>query len=179
MMTKPLPSSPEWAAHQAKSVAKQARKRVAGSVLLRDSAGRILVIDPVDTPTWDIPGGPALANEAPDDAAARRLRKALDLDLLPGRLLCIDWIPPQGPLDDQLVFVFDGGMVKDQLAAVVRPYGSGVAACRFVETGEVSSMLDPDVWLRVQHSISAFVSGTTAYLHYGLRLSGAPSDITA
>jgi len=110
-------------------------------------------------------------------AAARALRKALDLDVLPGRLLCVDWLPPRGVLDDQLVFVFDGGMLDDQSAAVVRPYGTGVAACRFVKTANASSLLDPDVWLRVQHGISAFMSGTTAYLHYGLRLSGAPSDI--
>lgn len=176
-MKRPDPGTPEWEAYRVKEAAKQARKRVAASVLLRDSAGRILLIDPADLPTWDIPGAPALDNEAPDDAAARGLRKTVDLDVLPGRLLCVDWLPPQRSFGDQLAFLFDGGMVDDRIAAAVRPYGTGVSACRFVETAEAPSLLDPDVWLRVRHAIGAFVSGTTAYLHYGLQLSGAPSGI--
>lgn len=91
-------------AYLAEGNARQARKRVAADVLIRDHAERVLLVDPTYKSGWDLPGGMAEANEAPRDAATRELREELGLSLPIGRLLVLDWVPVREPWDDQLVF---------------------------------------------------------------------------
>ncbi len=56
-----------WRAYLAEGNAKQPRKRVSADVILRDHAGRILLVDPQYKPDWDTPGGMAEANEPPHE----------------------------------------------------------------------------------------------------------------
>jgi ADP-ribose pyrophosphatase YjhB (NUDIX family) len=70
-----------WNAYLAEGNAKQARKRVSADILLRDDHGRILLVDPVYKPDWDLPGGMAEANESPTDAVRRELREELGLNV--------------------------------------------------------------------------------------------------
>lgn len=61
------------------------------------SSGRVLLVDPIYKPDWDLPGGMAEANEPPADAVRRELREELGLDLQVGDLLCVDWVSPMAP----------------------------------------------------------------------------------
>jgi 8-oxo-dGTP pyrophosphatase MutT (NUDIX family) len=94
--------------------AKQPRKRVSADVLVRDSAGRVLLVDPEYKPDWDLPGGMVEANEPPHEAAQRELREELGLNLPVSRPLVIDWVSPHGVWDDLLAFVFDGGRLDQR-----------------------------------------------------------------
>ncbi|ALO09518.1 NUDIX hydrolase [Streptomyces venezuelae] len=106
----PTPDDPDvWNAYLAEGNAKQARKRVAADVLLRDPAGRVLVVNPTYKPGWDLPGGMVEANEPPETAVSRELREELGLEVTLRGLLVVDWVAPHGPWDDQIAFVFDGG----------------------------------------------------------------------
>jgi hypothetical protein len=40
------------------------------------------------------------------------LREELGLSVEIGALLSVDWVPPHGPWDDTIVFVFDGGTLS-------------------------------------------------------------------
>ena len=102
-------TDPDRWAYLAEGNATQARKRVATDVLIRDTGGNVLLVNPTYKPHWDLPGGMAEANEPPRAAAERELREELGLTLAVGRLLVIDWDGPHGPWDDQLVLIFDGG----------------------------------------------------------------------
>lgn len=52
---RPTPADPEaWNAYLAEGNATQARKRVAADVLLRDAAGRVLLVNPTYKPGWDL-----------------------------------------------------------------------------------------------------------------------------
>jgi len=75
-----------WNAYLAEGNARQARKRVSADAIVRDSSGRILLVDPTYKPDWDLPGGMAEANEPPADALRR---------------------------EDLLNFIFDGGNLND------------------------------------------------------------------
>lgn len=99
MRPTPTPSDPDaWNAYLAEGNARQARKRVAADVLLKDTSGHVLLVNPTYKPGWDLPGGMAEANEPPEDAATRELVEELGLRVTIRGLLVIDWVaPPTDP----------------------------------------------------------------------------------
>lgn len=143
--------------------ARQARKRVAADVLIRDDAGRVLLVDPTYKDGWDLPGGMAEVNEAPRAAALRELREELGLVIPVGRLLAVEWVPPRGPWDDQLVFVFDGATLTTKLVAGLRTVDPELARLEFVPLAEAAARMRPDVWDRLQRAHTALGAGLTDY----------------
>ncbi|MEV6873958.1 NUDIX hydrolase [Amycolatopsis sp. NPDC051128] len=150
-------------AYLAEGNAKQARKRVAADVLITDRAGRVLLVDPTYKEGWDLPGGMVEANEPPRDAAERELREELGLTLTVGRLLLVEWVPPHGPWDDQLVFLFDGGELDDAAVANLRLTDEELAGLQFVTLTEAEPLLKPRLWSQLDKSLAARRSGGFAY----------------
>jgi len=142
-------------AYLAEGNAKQARKRVAADVLITDEAGRVLLVDPTYKEGWDIPGGMVEANEPPRAAAERELREELGLTLTVGRLLVVEWVPPHGPWDDQLMFIFDGGVLGDAVAANLRLTDDELAGLRFVTLDEAQPLLKPRLWSQLDKALAA------------------------
>jgi ADP-ribose pyrophosphatase YjhB (NUDIX family) len=157
------PNHPDRHAYLAHGNATQARKRVAANAVIRDTQGRVLLVDPTYKEHWDIPGGMAEANEPPTMAVARELREELSLDVTVGRLLLVDWVGPQGPWDDQLVFVFDGGTLDDDRATTLTITDSEIAAYRFATVIEAAELLRPDVHRRLEHAHHALANGPIVY----------------
>lgn len=156
-----------WRAHLAEGNAKQARKRVAADVLIRDAQDRVLLVDPSYKPDWDLPGGMAEANEPPAEAAFRELREELALTVPIGRLLCVDWVGPHGPWDDSLIFVFDGGTLTKRQAAELRCADDELNDVGFFDFDEAAHRLRPYVWQRAHAAIAALAGTGTTYMHDG------------
>jgi ADP-ribose pyrophosphatase YjhB (NUDIX family) len=157
------PNDPERYAYLAEGNARQARKRVATKVLIRDNAGRVLLVDPTYKEHWDLPGGMAEANEPPRAAAERELHEELDLAIAVGHLILVDWVAPSGPWDDQLVFVFDGGTLDRQQIAQLKLTDPELSGYRFATIEDAKPLLRPDVYRRLDRAQAALVSDTTAY----------------
>jgi 8-oxo-dGTP diphosphatase len=161
-----------WAKHLADGNATQARKRVSADALVRDAAGRVLIVDPTYKPGWDLPGGMAEANEAPDEAVRRELREELGINLTVGRLLCVDWVPPHGPWDDLLAFVFDGGTLDAERADGLRVGDDEVARFTFCPAEDLDGRLPERLARRVGRALDVLSgSGPAAFLVDG-HLSG-------
>ena len=156
-----------WEAYLAEGNAKQARKRVAADVLVRDASQRILLVDPSYKPDWDLPGGMAEANEPPLEAARREVREELGLELAVGRLLCVDWVSPHGPWDDTLMFLFDGGTLTAAESASVRLLDKELLAYEFCTEEQAARLLRPYVWRRVRAALQALQTGEFCYLQDG------------
>jgi 8-oxo-dGTP pyrophosphatase MutT (NUDIX family) len=157
------PNDPARYAYLAEGNARQARKRVATKVVIRDDAGAVLLVNPTYKSHWDLPGGMAEANEPPRVAAARELREELDLVVPLGRLLLAEWVGPGGPWDDQLVFVFDGGLLDAESAGRPKLNDPELSAYKFVRADETGRLLRADVNDRLDRARRALMDGTTGY----------------
>ncbi|MCG5215280.1 NUDIX hydrolase [Streptosporangium sp. KLBMP 9127] len=153
-----------WHAHLAEGNAKQARKRVGADVLIRDEQGRILLVDPKYKPDWDLPGGMAEANESPLAAARREIKEELGLDLEIGRLLVVDWVPPHGPWDDSLMFIFDGGILPADQAASIQLSDQELWQYRFQNPDGTAQLLRPYVLRRVRAAFDALSSQRACFI---------------
>jgi 8-oxo-dGTP pyrophosphatase MutT (NUDIX family) len=156
-----------WEAYLAEGNAKQARKRVSADALIRDETGRTLLVDPGYKPGWDLPGGMAEANESPDSCVAREIREELGLDLDPGAMLCIDWVPPHGPWDDLLAFVFDGGVLTSDQIARIHLLDGELEKFEFCAEEEAAARLRPRARRRAQAALTALRKGQPVYLRDG------------
>jgi 8-oxo-dGTP diphosphatase len=154
-----------WNAHLAEGNARQPRKRVAADVIVRDENERLLLVNPTYKPDWDLPGGMAEANEPPIHAAARELREELGLSIEIGELLCVDWIPPHGPWDDTIVFVFNGGTLTASTIHTLQITDDELAGFRFCGRDEAAKLLRPYVWQRAVSALNAIKTGRASYFH--------------
>lgn len=155
-----------WA-YLAEGNAKQARKRVAADVVIRDQAGLVLLVNPTYKEHWDMPGGMAEANEPPRAAAERELREELGLSITAGRLLTLEWMAPHGPWDDQLVFVFDGGTLTADQVTTIHTTDDELSGFAFLTASDGVQRLRPDIAARFDRALHALRTGTTAYEEHG------------
>jgi 8-oxo-dGTP pyrophosphatase MutT (NUDIX family) len=150
-------------AYLAEGNARQARKRVAADILIWDTAGQVLLVEPTYKDFWDLPGGMAEANEPPRAAAERELREELGLHTRVGRLLVLDWDGPHGPWDDQLLFIFDGEPLSHDQVADLRILDRELANFAFLPVNDAAQRLRADMADRLMRAIDARESGTTSY----------------
>jgi ADP-ribose pyrophosphatase YjhB (NUDIX family) len=143
-----------WAARLAEGNATQPRKRVSADALIRDPDGHVLIVEPTYKPGWDTPGGMSEANEPPHETVRRELREELGLDIEPGRLLVVDWVPPHGPWDDLLAFVFDGGTLTAEQAQGLRPDDDEVGGIRFCRPAELPERLPKRLERRITAALT-------------------------
>ncbi|WP_007026911.1 NUDIX domain-containing protein [Saccharomonospora iraqiensis] len=155
-------TEPDWD-HLADGNARQARKRVAVDVLIRDDQDRVLLVNPTYKDFWDLPGGMAEANEPPRAAAERELWEELRLSVPLGRMLALDWVGPHGPWDDQLILVFDGGVLEATRTTRLTPADPEIAELTFADRTDITRLLRDDMARRTERARAALADGTTAY----------------
>lgn len=105
-----------------------ATPRVAAGAVIRDGAGRLLLVKPTYKDGWDLPGGYVEPGESPAAAARRELREEIGLDRPMERLLLVDWAPHPDE-GDKLLFVFDAGHLAD--ASLASPDHDEIAEAQF------------------------------------------------
>ncbi|MFE3166638.1 NUDIX domain-containing protein [Streptomyces sp. NPDC059224] len=165
-----MSGDPGREAYLAEGNARQARKRAAADALIRDHDGRLLLVNPTYKSGWDLPGGMAEGNEAPEDALRRELREELDLAVADLRFLCVDWVGPHGPWDDLLGFVFDAGILSPQQIAELKPSDEEISEHRFFEIPDALTLLPERQRVRAVNAIQVLEDGVPRYLRNGVAL---------
>lgn len=151
-----------WTEHLAAGNRTQPRKRVSADVVLRDPDGRVLIVEPTYKPGWDTPGGMSEANEPPHETVRRELREELNLDVRPVRLLVVDWVPPHGPWDDLLAFVYDGGVLPVGVAP--RPSDGELRRAEFCPVSQLDERLPARLNRRIAQALTSLADGRVRYL---------------
>ncbi len=145
-----------------------ARKRLAAGVLLRDGAGRVLLVEPTYKDHWELPGGAVEADESPYDAAVREVTEELGIVVAPGRLLVVDWVPPLADRTEGVIVVYDGGIVEPGLQERIRLTGDELRSWAWSTLPEADARLSPLLARRVRAAVLAADDGVTRYLEDGL-----------
>ncbi|GGL33013.1 NUDIX domain-containing protein [Nocardia jinanensis] len=158
-----------YAAHIAEGNATLPRKLVSADVLLFDQHGRILLVDPIYKPGWDLPGGNVGANEPPDIGAQREVREELGLELSTDQLdlLCVDWVSPHSKWDDWLKFIFGGPQLTDAQVSGLRIGDEELTAFEFCSPDQAQQRLSTALWPRVKAALLARQTSRAVYLHDG------------
>jgi 8-oxo-dGTP diphosphatase len=142
---------------------------MAAAVLFRDALDRILLVEPVYKPDWELPGGAVDADESPYDAARREVNEELALTVAPGRLLVVDWVPPRPGRTEGVMFVYDGGLLgnPESAAAIQLPSDElrSWAWCTIEDTRARASAL---VASRAVVALEAALRGGSCYLENGV-----------
>lgn len=90
------------------------RKRMAAGALIFDDQNRLLLVKPIYKGGWSLPGGVVEADESPKAACIREIREELGLDQPIGRMLVVDYTPPNGEKTESLMFIYDGGVLSQE-----------------------------------------------------------------
>ncbi len=144
---------------QAEFLAGLPRKRVTAGVLLRDEAGRVLLVEPTYQDHWLTPGGTVESHESPAQGAAREVAEELGFRLTIGRALVLQWTQTDDDPDGVLHFAYEGGVVDASTIERFRLPPVELAGFRFVDPDAVPTLASPETSARVAAAIAAQTSG--------------------
>jgi 8-oxo-dGTP pyrophosphatase MutT (NUDIX family) len=145
---------------RAEFLASLPRKRVTAGALIRDEAGRVLLVEPTYKDRWLTPGGTVESREAPAQGAAREVLEELGVSLPIGRALVMQWLQEADDPDGVLHFAYDGGTVDATTIAEFRLPPVELRSYRFVEPLEVPTLTSAATSARVAAAIEALAHGT-------------------
>ncbi len=156
---------------RAKWLATLPHKRSASGALFFNSAGEILILEPllqVYSQGWVIPGGMVENNESPREAAKREAQEEIGLDVTIGRLLCLDYMPHHvdDVTQDSYQIIFDGSVLTDAQIAAMRLKNDEIAGYRFVEPSSAIDLLRQSLAPRVKMALQARSENTVYYLEH-------------
>ncbi len=153
-----------------------ARPGCAAAALFVDAAGEVLIVDPMDRATWEIPGAPVQRGETPHAACLRALHEQLGLEVVPGRLLVVDWAP--FVREERVRFLFDGGeLTEEQLDAI--ELAPELTSWAFLPPAELFVMTEPRLGRRVTAALASRAAGHTSYLEGGEPVAPTPDGCGA
>ena len=137
------------------------RRRVAAGAVCTDDAGRVLLVEPSYRPDWLLPGGTVETDESPAAGCRREVLEELGLDRPIGRLLVVDWVPPEPPTDPHgaLMFGYDGGVLTAAEIAAIRLPAEELRSYRFVPADRLGDYLKPRNQRRVATALAALADG--------------------
>ncbi|HEU4949091.1 MAG TPA: GNAT family N-acetyltransferase [Kribbella sp.] len=119
------------------------KKRVIAHVVVRDTAGRVLLCKVGYKADLELPGGVVEPDEDPAAGARREVREELGIDLSLGDVVAIDWLPPWQGWGDAIEILYDGGVHEADLIDRLRPDGFEILSVGWYGADELAGQVSP------------------------------------
>ena len=142
---------------------------MAAGALILDEEDRVLLVQPSYYPgRWLMPGGGAELADSPRQACERELREELGIEVTPGPLIAVDWIPAPSQGFAELIYVFDGGrLTRPQIESIRLPEGE-LTEYQFMTMPDAVARLTPADGRRLMAAREAARAGHgPVYLEHG------------
>lgn len=124
--------------------------------LIFNARGRLLVLKPNYKKGWTIPGGQIDADgESPWEACRRETREECGLEVVSGRLVCVDFRRPRPNRPGGVRFLFDCGIFSDRQLRSIRLQADEIDDYRFAELAEALELLSGPIRRRVAAGVGA------------------------
>lgn len=114
-----------------------ARPAVSAAAVIGDDQGRVLIVDPVYKPYWNLPGGHVEDGETPREGCRRELEEELGLHLEPGDLLVRATMSVPGRAT-HTYYIFDGGVLSAEQQCLIRLQESELREYRFSVPADIT-----------------------------------------
>jgi 8-oxo-dGTP diphosphatase len=147
------------------------RKRMAAGLLITDADERVLLVEPVYKAEWEIPGGCVEADESPHRAAVRECREELGLDLSPGRLLVVDWVPARDGRTEGVMVIYDGGTLDAATTERIMLPSDELKGWAWSDPAQTARRLRPLLTRRITEALHARAHQCCHYLEDGVRVT--------
>jgi ADP-ribose pyrophosphatase YjhB (NUDIX family) len=134
IMNTPQPSAGDWLANHPK-------KRIAAKVLMRTSAGEVLLVKPSYKDVWQLPGGAVEEGESPQLAAVREIKEETDLTISESDLTIEGTIYRKELETVILLYVYKEALASD---VDIKVDGSEVIDYGFFAQDEIMSKVSSD-----------------------------------
>ncbi|WP_327233892.1 NUDIX hydrolase [Streptomyces sp. NBC_01317] len=145
------------------------RRRVGVLAVIR-SGGGVLLVDKVyrqdrSPNSWGLVGGSVMEYELPLAAWRREVAGETGLDLHPGRLLAVDYVPATETGAEGYNLVYDGGTIASDTKIVLPEHE--LAGYGFIPPEALDLHLTAHSTRRTRAALEALATGTTADLVLG------------
>lgn len=175
-MSEPIrPDAPPADTELARYLAAHASPAMCADALIRDSEGRILLVDPVYKDGWDLPGG-MLEDEEPVPALRRELDEELGLAVEVGRLLVFDTAPRSVWGRTIVSLVYAAHTEREVDAAQLVRQDNEIREVGFYPEDRALELLAPAVARRLAAALAAERGAHTAVLRDGYGPPPRPRD---
>ena len=140
----------------------------AGAMIF-DARHRLLILKPNYKKGWTIPGGQIEDGESPWEACRRETSEECGLNVVTGRLVCVDFLRPRRRRPGGVRFLFDCGTLAARELSEITLQDGEIDEHRFVTLSKASSLLSGPVSRRVAAGAG---SERCVYLEQGLPVAG-------
>ncbi|MGV9878843.1 NUDIX domain-containing protein [Streptomyces sp. NPDC003006] len=139
------------------------RVLVGAAALFRDARGRVLLVEPNYRDGWALPGGTVESDdgETPRQGARRETAEEIGLDVVLGRLLAVDWVPP-GPRRERppvVAYLYDGGVLDADQLESIKLQEAELLSWRLVTDEELAELLPDGLGRRVAAALDVLARG--------------------
>ncbi|HZX06564.1 NUDIX hydrolase [Kribbella sp.] len=119
------------------------KKRVIAHVVVRDTAGRVLLCQVSYKKDLELPGGVVEPDEDPATGASREMEEELGTALPLLGVLAIDWLPRWGGWGDAVEILYDGGVHDPSLIDRLQPDGFEIKSISWRAPEELAGLVSP------------------------------------
>ena len=126
---------------RAKYLANLPKKRMGAGALIFNQEGELLLVKPSYKNHWSIPGGVVEKDESPKNACLREIEEEIGIKLSSLKFLCVDYIKTNSEKDENLQFIFYGGVLDTSQIKDMRLDKKEISEYCFADTTKAPNLL--------------------------------------